>query len=41
MYANLYGLAHLKEDTNPEVHEGLGEVDDTLARVVNGHGGHC
>ena len=35
----LYSL-HLEEDADAEVHEGLGEVDDALPSVVDGHGAH-
>ena len=30
----------LEEDANAEVHEGLGEVDDLLARIADGQRGH-
>ena len=32
--------AHLEQNADAEVHEGLGEVDDGLAGVVDRHGSH-
>lgn len=29
---------HFEEDADAEVHERLGEIDDGLARIVDGHG---
>ena len=33
-------LGSFEQYRYPQVHEGLGEVDDCLAGVVDGHGGH-
>lgn len=29
--------SHLKEDTDAEIHKGLGEINDTLPGIIYGH----
>jgi hypothetical protein len=36
---NFCAIVYLEQDADAQVHEGLGEVDDALPGVVDGHGG--
>lgn len=40
LLSKLGTLVYLEEDADAQVHEGLGEVDDALPSVVDGHGPH-